>query len=351
MTRRPLLVEGYLAQLEQELAALAREYPTQLATVYVGGGTPSLLTDREIARLVEAVRGSVGWGSLENTLEINPGTVTPARAAHWKSLGFDRASVGIQSLHDPTLKVLGRKHTAGQARRALEALAGESFRVSADLMTAVPGQPLEADVRAFAELGVAHVSAYTLTIEPATEFARRGVIVDEDDERAGFELTEELLGEFGFQRYEVSNYARAGQQSRHNLAYWQGSTYLGAGPSGAGHYPVAADTGALSMRRTNPALDEWLLGNRGDEELIFPHDYVTDALFMGLRLHDGVDIAGLSARSGVNVQKHYAPVIKRYIEHGLLFREGDFLRATRQGWWLLNAILRDFLQHDLQYFQ
>lgn len=354
LTRRAGLVERYLERLEDEAARLAAAYPVDLDTVYVGGGTPSFLRDAEITALVGSVRRHLGWGRAENTLEINPGTVTPARAALWKDLGFDRASVGVQSLDDATLQFLGRQHDASQAREAVRELVRAGFRVSGDLITAVPGQPLEADIRGLVELGVGHVSAYTLTVEPGTEFARRGVTVEEDDERRGFEETEARLTGLGFSRYEISNYARPGQESRHNLAYWEGRTYLGLGPGAAGHYPASRGSGgrgvegwgdtALTLRRTNPHLHDWLTGAGGEAEAILPEDYVTDALFMGLRLRAGLDLADLSRRSGVDVQTRYAAPITANVERGLLILEGDRLRATPAGWWVLNRVVTDFLE-------
>ena len=343
LERRAGQVGAYLKRLRQEAAQLAATYSVDLDTVYLGGGTPSFLRDAEIAELVEIVSDHLGWGKLENTLEVNPGTVTPARAAHWRALGFGRASVGVQSLHDPTLKFLGRRHDARQAREAVTQLLEQEFRVSGDLITAVAGQPLEADVRGLVALGVEHVSAYTLTIEPGTAFARRGVSVAEADERAGFEITAELLEGLGFPRYEVSNYARPGAESRHNLAYWRNRFYLGLGPGAAGHYPVP-EKGVLARRRTNPHLHQWLAGEAGESEIISPQEYVTDALFMGLRLTEGVDLADLSLRSGLDVAARYAGVIEREVRRGLLVREGDALRATDGGRWVLNEVIRAFLE-------
>ncbi|GGK27599.1 coproporphyrinogen III oxidase [Deinococcus malanensis] len=342
LTRRAGLVEAYLERLDQEAARLSETYALDLDTVYVGGGTPSFLRDDEIRALATAVQRHLGWGRLENTLEINPGTVSAPRAAHWRELGFDRASVGVQSLDDTTLRFLGRQHDAAQAREAVTTLVGSGLRVSGDLITAVPGQPLDSDIRGLVDLGVGHVSAYTLTIEPGTEFARRGVNVSEDDEREGFERTEELLTGLGFARYEVSNYARTGQQSRHNLAYWQGRTYLGLGPGAAGHYPAGTE-GLLTTRCTNPHLHEWLTGQTGEVQPVDATEYVTDALFMGLRLKDGIDLSDLSRRAGMDVAQEYGAVIRRQVSRGLLVQDGAQLRATPQGWWVLNQVVAEFL--------
>lgn len=343
LTRQAGMVEAYLARLEGQAAELAARYRVDLDTVYLGGGTPSFLRDHELTALTDSVRRHLGWGHLENTLEVNPGTVNPARAAHWRGLGFDRASVGVQSLDDATLRFLGRRHSAQQAREAVRELRAEGFRVSGDLITAVPGQPLEADIAGLVGLGVEHVSAYTLTIEPGTEFARRGVTVDEDDERRGFTRTAELLSEQGFSRYELSNHARPGAESRHNLAYWQGRFYLGLGPGAAGHYPTTRP-GLLAERRTNPPLHRWLTGEEGEAEPIDAQEYLTDALFMGLRLAEGLDLEALSRRSGLNVQARYREVIAEQQRRGLLTLEGPVLRATPQGQWVLNRVVAAFLE-------
>ena len=345
LTRRAGVVEQYLAKLAEEAAQLADAYDVDLDTVYVGGGTPSFLRDAEITELARTVQRHLGWGRLENTLEINPGTVSASRATLWHDLGFDRASVGVQSLDDATLKFLGRTHDSEQARKAIETLLSRDFRVSGDLITAVPGQPLDADIHGLVSLGVGHVSAYTLTIEPGTEFARRGVTVHEDDERAGFERTEELLTSHGFTRYEISNYALPGQDSRHNLAYWQGRTYLGLGPGAAGHYPADRE-GILTVRRTNPHLYDWLAGERGEAVPVDATEYVTDALFMGLRLRSGIDLADLSRRSGVNVLERYGAVIARNVKRGLLVLDGLNLRATPGGWWVLNRVVTEFMEAE-----
>jgi putative oxygen-independent coproporphyrinogen III oxidase len=390
LERRGNLVERYLARIEQEAEQLARQYNIALDTLYLGGGTPSFLREHEMEALVASLRRHLGWGRLENTLEVNPGTVSPGRAAHWRGLGFDRASVGVQSLEDATLKFLGRQHDAQAAREAVTQLVQAGFRVSGDLITAVAGQPLESDIAGLVELGVEHVSAYTLTIEPGTPFARQGVTVREEDEERGFERTEALLTAAGFERYEVSNYSRSAEaQSRHNSAYWTGEYFLGLGPGGAGFYPGNPDTRGANLerrgaapddlpmatqqasertysdehdlptwlpdaqpvhhrplRRTNPHLHQWLAGEQGESEVLEPLDVVTDALFMGLRLRQGLHLPTLSQRSGVDVAAHYAPVIAEQIRVGLLEQVGEHLRATPQGWWLLNRVVTAFLEYD-----
>lgn len=337
------MVERYLARLEQEAAELTQNYTFDLETVYLGGGTPSFLRDAEIQQLTESIRRHLGWGKYENTLEVNPGTISLSRAQHWRNLGFDRASVGVQSLHNPTLQFLGRKHDASSALQAIDWLVSSGFRVSGDLITAVAGQPLAEDIRMLAASGVEHISAYVLTIEEGTPFARAGVSVSEQDENAGFFQTAEHLATHGFERYEVSNYARTPQaRSRHNIAYWHNRFYAGLGAGASGHYP-SANPQYLAQRISRPPLGEWLLGRSGEVQLIDAEEYATDALFMGLRLFSGISLAQLSQTVGFDVAQRYAKVIQQQQHLGLVLFDGDLLQCSPQGRWWLNKIISAFV--------
>lgn len=346
LTRQPGAVEKYLERLDLQARELAQNYQIQLDTVYLGGGTPSFLRDAELEQLITSVRTHLGWGRVENTLEVNPGTVSASRAAHWKNLGLDRASVGVQSLDNATLKFLGRQHDAKAARDAVTTLLETGFRVSGDLITAVKGQPLERDIRELVGLGVEHVSAYTLTIEEGTPFARAGVEVLEQDELRGFEVTAQLLSELGFERYEVSNYAKGLEaRSKHNLAYWNNHFYLGLGPGAAGHYPALnSSADVLTERYTQPHLYSWLEGQKPEHECISSEEFVTDALFMGLRLTGGVNLKDLSARAGLDVLERFGSVIAAQLKGGLLLLEGTQLRTTEGGRWVLNRVISEFLE-------
>ena len=175
LERRAGLVESYLSELEKDARELSEKYgSTKLSTLYVGGGTPSFLRDHELERLASIIRKYFGWATLEATLEVNPGTVSVARAKLWRDLGFTRASVGVQSTQNAVLKFLGRTHDATQALSALETLLEAGFHVSADAITAVPGQDVEKDLRTLGALGLEHISCYTLTIEEGTAIRSGG---------------------------------------------------------------------------------------------------------------------------------------------------------------------------------
>jgi putative oxygen-independent coproporphyrinogen III oxidase len=347
--RRSTLVQDYLRELERDAAQLVTQHGAHpLQTIYIGGGTPSFLRDHELKALVKTIQTHFGWAT-DVTLEVNPGTVSTARAAHWKTLGISRVSLGVQSTQDAVLQFLGRTHNAAQALSALELLQSAGFAVSADLITAVPNQNLAQDIHTLGALGLEHISCYTLTIEPGTPFYKQGVQVRESDETHALEQAEVLLLEYGLERYEVSNHAKKGAESQHNLGYWQNRFFYGLGAGAAGHYPnLTKDEGTepsatVATRRTNPHLLEWLQGKRGEAEAISRSEFVTDALFNGLRLKSGIDVLELSYRAGLEAREHFAGAFARCEERGWLEWEGDVVRCTPTGWWVLNKVVSEFL--------
>lgn len=347
LERRGTLVGDYLRELGRDAAQLEALYPrSPLKTLYIGGGTPSFLRDAELEALVSTINQHFGWAS-EATLEVNPGTVSPSRVALWRDLGFTRASLGVQSTQDNVLKFLGRTHDSRQALHAIDALLEAGFEVSADLITAVPGQNLQLDLESISRTGINHVSCYTLTVEAGTPFHRAGVTVREEDEALALERAEPVLNGYGLERYEVSNHARPGFESQHNTAYWQNRFYYGLGAGAAGHYPLVSALGSpldvIAQRRTNPHLFDWLLGNRGDLEPVTREDFVTDALFNGLRLKRGIDIAAVSARAGLDARVHFADAFQVCADKGWLEWNGDTVRATRAGMWVLNKVVMEFM--------
>jgi putative oxygen-independent coproporphyrinogen III oxidase len=347
LERRGSLVGDYLNELRRDAAQLGALYPrSPLKTLYIGGGTPSFLRDAELTALVSTIRQHFEWAS-EATLEVNPGTVSASRVALWRDLGFTRASLGVQSTQDHVLKFLGRTHDSRQALHAIDALLEAGFEVSADLITAVPGQDLELDLETIGRTGINHVSCYTLTIEAGTPFHRAGVTVREDDEALALERAEPVLSSYGLERYEVSNHARKGFESQHNTAYWQNRFYYGLGAGAAGHYPLASalesPQDVIAQRRTNPHLHDWLLGHRGDLEPVTREDFVTDALFNGLRLKRGIDIAQVSARAGLDARAHFAAAFEVCADKGWLEWDGNTVRATKAGMWVLNKVVMEFM--------
>jgi oxygen-independent coproporphyrinogen-3 oxidase len=343
MRRHAGLVSRYLARLCSELREHYARSPQPLSTVYLGGGTPSHLSDAELARITEVIGDT--WGleeGMEVTLEADPLTFDSARLKTFKDLGFNRLSIGVQSTADATLQFLGRLHSGDEGLKAVAMALAAGFNVSADLMTAVPGQDAERDLHALAQTGVPHLSVYTLTIEPFTPFARRGVSVSEDQDASDYALTQTVLASYGYQRYEVSSHAKPGYESRHNQVYWRGDPFLQAGPSAAGF--SAQQPGVFGLRLTNPPIKDWLAGAPPVAELVTGESYVLDVLMTGLRTRQGVDTAALASRTGIQVTERFGPVIAPLMAAGLLEHDNDRLRATEAGLLKLNAILRQLFR-------
>ncbi|HRN17931.1 MAG: radical SAM family heme chaperone HemW [Trueperaceae bacterium] len=342
MLRNESLVARYLDRLGGEAAELSARFPGPLETLYLGGGTPSHLTDDELGQVFTALRS--GWGraagSDETTLEADPLTFDEARLDRFHGLGVTRLSIGLQSTDDATLRFLGRVHDGEEGRRAVSQALQAGFRVNVDVIMAVPGQDLGADLRRVMDLGARHVSVYSLTIEPNTPFARRGVTVDPEADADAFELAGSVLAEYGLERYEVSNFAVPGEESRHNLGYWRGRYYLGLGPSASAYLPG----GAFGVRTKNPPIKTWLLGARPELDTLGPDDYLLERLMTGLRTREGLPLLELEDRLGARLEA-VAPAWWRDVtRHGLLSVAEGRLRATPTGLERLDALLRAFVR-------
>jgi len=319
----------YLEGLEKEAARLFELHPESLDTIYVGGGTPSFLRDAELESLFAALPWAVDEGA-EVTLEVNPGTVNHRRLEFIKGLGVNRLSIGVQSFSDETLHFLGRTHDAASARKTVAEALELGFSVSLDLMLALPGQNVRADLETAAVLGVDHVSAYTLQIEPGTPLALQKLATEPDDEAAAFALAREILGAAGLRRYEVSNYARPGAESRHNLAYWRMNSWGGLGPAAAGHF-LTGEEKVVSRRTTNPPLPRWLAGEPPERVALGPLDFAKEALMMGLRIREGVDLRQLEERTGLELRRTLASAADELAGANLLGLAGDRLSPTDAG--------------------
>lgn len=336
LRRRDDLVEAYLRRLDDELAVTAAAWPDAgpLRTVYLGGGTPTHLDDLELGRLLASVRRHLPVAAgAEVGIEAHPSTTTPARPRRWRELGITRVSVGLQSTQDAVLRRLGRPHDAAAGLAALDAvLAIDGWTVNADLIVAVEGQDVASDLHRVASAGVQHLSAYTLTIEPGTPFERRGVTVDEGEERAAIDAATAILPAYGLQRYEVSNHARPGHECAHNLGYWRGACWFGVGPSATAQLPSGAGGAGRALVR-NPPLDAWLAGGAPVVERLEPDDVRRTRLLTGLRLAEGAD-AALVAPDG-------DPALGRHLADGRLALRDGRIVATAAGLPVLDGILAD----------
>jgi len=323
--------------------------PRRLTSIFFGGGTPSLMDPAWAAALIEAARGL--WTpapDLEISLEANPTDAEAARFAAFAGAGVQRLSLGVQALDDEALRFLGRNHGADEARRAA-ALAGRLFpRLSLDMIYARPGQtPADwaVELRQAIDLGAEHISPYQLTIEGGTAFDRavgRGAFSPPDDERAAdlFETTQAVLGAAGFEAYEVSNHARGpGARSRHNLAYWTGRDYVGAGPGAHGRLTIGGGRRA-SVAAARPAdyiaaVTRTGLGFVSDEPLTL-REAAIERLLLGLRIDAGVawdEVAALGLAAGRGA-------VGALEAQGLVITGPQRLAATRAGRAVLDGVVR-----------
>jgi oxygen-independent coproporphyrinogen-3 oxidase len=324
-----------------------------VASIFFGGGTPSLMAPETTAAVIERVRRN--WRLAEDaeiTLEANPTSVEAGRFRGFRAAGVNRVSLGIQALDDPALHFLGRAHSADEARGAI-AVAARSFdRYSFDLIYARPGQSLASWAQELAtalDLAGDHLSLYQLTIEPGTAFHTahaRGDFALPDDDLAGalYELTQERLDAAGLPAYEISNHARPGHESRHNLTYWRYGDYVGVGPGAHGR--LTAD-GAKLATRQRKAPEAWLAAveaaGHGTEEVtpLARDQRGEEMLMMGLRLAEGIPRARFRDHWGAEPESVLAPDgLARLIEGGFVTLDTDRLRATAAGLQRLNAVLR-----------
>lgn len=326
--------------------------PRRVRSVFFGGGTPSLMLPQTVDTVLQEIASlwSMEEGA-EITLEANPTSVEAERFRGYRAAGVNRLSLGVQSLDDAELKFLGRLHTADEALAAI-ALARETFpRLSFDLIYARPGQTRETwerELRAAIAHAADHLSLYQLTIEAGTAFARlyeKGTFTLPDDEAAAelYQLTGEICAEAGLSAYEVSNYAKEGAASRHNLVYWRYGDYAGVGPGAHGRVSVDGSRLATATHRLPGAwIDAVEAGGNGvsDFEEITPGEQGDEMMMMGLRLSEGVSLTRHARLSGAALSPAR---INALVDDGLLAQEGDILRATPQGRLVLDALLARLL--------
>jgi oxygen-independent coproporphyrinogen-3 oxidase len=331
--------------LLKDLAFEAGAWPRgPLTSIFFGGGTPSLMAPATVAALIEAAERR--WGlapGVEITLEANPSSVEAARFADLAAAGVNRVSLGLQSLDDEALRFLGRAHAVAEGLAALATAQRAFGRVSFDLIYALPGQTQKAweqELTRALAFGTGHLSLYQLTIEPGTRFAAlaaKGALVPKDSDEAAdlYELTQSLTEAADLSSYEISNHARPGEESRHNLAYWRYRPYLGVGPGAHGRRG-----GLATLRHRKP--ENWLsaLARNGsglaEESPLTAEDQAREALLMGLRLREGVATDGLEDRLD-------AAAVTKLEKQGLLVQAPGRLRVTPSGMLLLEAILREIV--------
>ncbi|MES2904575.1 MAG: radical SAM family heme chaperone HemW [Pseudomonadota bacterium] len=333
-----------LADLAHEAALLPDR---RLTSIFFGGGTPSLMPPATVEALIAAARAH--WPAsddLEITLEANPNSAEAANFADLASAGVNRISLGLQSFDDASLAFLGRAHSADEGQRALAAAQSAVDRVSFDLIYALPGDDewrWASQLERAIGLGTEHLSLYQLTIEPGTRFAsmvakQEFSPLDAEIAATLFELTQERTAAAGIPAYEISNHARAGAESRHNLTYWRYGDYAGVGPGAHGRR-----LGQRTVRHKKPEnfLSAVTRNGHGlvEEEALTAAETASESLVMGLRLAEGIDLAALEARFDRPIVDQVA--VDRLVGHGLLVRDDTRIATSEAGRLLLDAILAE----------
>lgn len=352
--------DAVIAELERRAKGLEG---MPLHSVFFGGGTPSLWDPAELGRVVSAIaeRFAPGDEPIEVTAECNPSSFDDRVAEGLARAGVNRVSLGVQSLDASRLEFLGRLHGPERALEAVGLALDTGFaHVSADLIFGVAGQTSDqaaGEAHTLASLGVDHLSAYGLVIEPGTRFGelhRKGrlPLLPDDDVADCFLAIEQALEPLGFAHYEVSNYARPGGEARHNLGYWRGEPYLGLG---AGATSTLPDPGGALRTRNTPSIERYLERAWGDgvgnlsglfstTETLDPETLLKERLMLGLRLDRGIDLVEAERATGAVVfSEARKPALSRWIEHGSLLLDGRTLRLDRKRWLVSDAILRDLL--------
>jgi oxygen-independent coproporphyrinogen-3 oxidase len=342
-----------LADMRHEFAATVAE---PLDSIFFGGGTPSLMPPALVERLIAEAQKLWGFADgIEITLEANPSSVEAGNFAALATAGINRVSLGLQALDNETLRFLGRLHDADEGLAAMDVAQRHFDRVSFDLIYARPDQSPDmwrAELERALSFGTGHLSLYQLTIEPGTRFAtmvrqRQFTPLDDDSAADLFTLTREMTEGAGLPAYEISNHARPGEESRHNLTYWRYQDYCGIGPGAHGRRG-----GFATVRHRKP--ENWLAGieaaGHGISELraLGVNEQASEAMLMGLRLREGVDLDVMSARFGLPAEALCDPrKLLFYESQGLAWRKGGCIGVTEAGMALLDGLLAELVPEGL----
>ena len=340
-------IRAYMDALVREIRMCGEE-GARADTVFIGGGTPSIvevsLMEKVFDELYRIFKVSP---EAEITMEANPGTLSEEKLIEYRKLGVNRLSIGLQSADDRILRRLGRIHTYEDFIKSYVCARSAGFdNINADLMFAVPGQTREdyrSTLLSCASLKPEHISAYSLIVEEGTPFYGMKLdLPDEDTEYDMYDDTAEILERYGYRQYEISNYAVPGRESRHNSAYWTGKDYLGFG--------LAAASLRRGVRyRVTDNMEQYLKNVRSREELLTDrqelteNDRISEFMFLGLRMTDGVSKTEFQNRFGYTVGEIYDTVIRKHKEYGLLCEEDDRIFLTRHGIHVSNQVMMDFL--------
>lgn len=345
--------DAYMESLVSELVLKAEEYNNpDVATIFIGGGTPSLLPSEYISRILETVyKHYKVTTDCETTLESNPGTLTDEKLRDYKESGINRLSIGLQACQDEILKKLGRIHTFKDFTFTLKLAQKHGFvNINADIIFGIPDQTLaqwKDTVSKVLAFDIAHISCYSMSIEEDTVFGRlrsAGELEEIDDEldRDMYHYAVDTFCKAGFHQYEISNFSKPGFMCRHNMNYWERGEYIGTG--------AGAHSFMQNRRYANTAgVPEYIEGIKGkkpvlsEDNILSRSDEIKESIILGLRMNKGIDLARLSAEFGKDLENEYGKVINKLLTQNLIEREGTVLRLTSNGMDFANRVFIEFI--------
>lgn len=339
---------AYVQALLKEIRAAEEGQGRSVSSIFIGGGTPSLLKEDLLGSILNEIYKKFNLEpGAEISIEVNPGTVSSKKLEAYRRMGINRLSIGLQSTDDRELKTLGRLHNYAQFLETYQAAGNAGFdNINIDLMSALPDQTYEgwvANLRRTAELSPAHISAYSLIIEEGTPFAMRELnLPDEETEYRMYEDTAAILEEYGYEQYEISNYAKKGRRCRHNVGYWTRCDYLGLGLGAASLWGKKRFSNTADMEEylRNSAFPERI---RLMEPVLSREDEMAEFMFLGLRMTEGVSEAAFRQGFGVEMREIYGEVLKKYTGMELLEEKDGRIFLTRKGIHVSNSVMSDFL--------
>lgn len=358
--------EEYVDLLCREIELRAGEItaPSESAaavdSIFIGGGTPSLMTPVQAARVMDTIRSRYQvLSDAEISMEINPGTVDPLKLLGFKAAGIGRLSIGVQSFDDSELRLLGRIHTAAEARETFHAAREAGFdNINLDLMSALPGQNIETwsnTLKEAVSLGPEHISAYSLIIEEGTPLASlldSGELPDlpsEEEDRRMYHFTKQFLASEGYRRYEISNYAKAGYECRHNCGYWTGHEYLGLGLGASSCLGGERFRNPDKMNDYRKAVNDTneydpVNAMRRERQTLTREDRMEEFMFLGLRMTEGVSEKEFEKRFGVKMEDIYGGMLHRHLEQNVIRRTPDHrIALTEYGLDVASYVMADYL--------
>ena len=343
------LTESYIRSLTKEIFQ-HKNRNNILTSIYLGGGTPSLLSFPHLLSLFSAINETFSTPpDIEVTVEANPASITKESAQNWKILGINRVSIGVQSFNDDELKILGRIHSEKEIRPAIEMVRDHcTENISLDLMYGIPGQTHETWMKSLQkaiELEPKHISSYCLSLEKGTPlFDARDqyTFPSEDTQKEMYFKMLSFLESSGFLQYEISSFSKIGYGSQHNISYWKGKEYIGCGAAAHSFYD-------MTRRENIPDVQRYISYIQNDQsvckskKVISEREYISDMIFLGLRLRNGVSLSYLKKEFGFDVINEYSETINKYSKLGYLTVESDRLKLTKKAIFVSDEILSEFV--------